>query len=423
MAYHMPYKHWLLGDLVLPIFAFLVMASPADAAAPARPIPYAESRCSTDPNIFLCEDFEGRDIMNLGNGNCGSTWGNPALERKDGTKPTNFCFSGGGSYQLSTIPLPGFSSSNLVWHVDKTTSRVDAVTGLNTGMGNGTISGWITPSILGSATREWYHRMQIYWDPSTTFPGDLDFKTIWTLPRDYIDAPSAAWEGGIFLHQDYWCNLPPITNFNDVPLVRYGNNFARYPGNNNNCPPLAPGAAADGVHAPRVVKGRWYTLEYHYRLSTTQSSNDGLVELWIDGVKAYSSTLNTCANGCPDMGFTYIMAWMNAADKRTGWAQIDNVIMSRAYIGPPGGGSPIPTPTPSPTPTPTPSPSATPTPTSTPTPTPTPTPSPTPTTGGLVAAYSFNQGSGTTLTDSSGMNNTGTISGATWNTGGKYGSR
>jgi chitodextrinase len=40
---------------------------------------------------------------------------------------------------------------------------------------------------------------------------------------------------------------------------------------------------------------------------------------------------------------------------------------------------------------------------------------------GLVAAYSFNEGSGTTVTDLSGNNNTGTIVGATWTPSGKYG--
>jgi fibronectin type 3 domain-containing protein len=41
---------------------------------------------------------------------------------------------------------------------------------------------------------------------------------------------------------------------------------------------------------------------------------------------------------------------------------------------------------------------------------------------GLVAAYAFDEGSGTTVSDASGNGNTGTISGATWSTGGKYGS-
>lgn len=41
---------------------------------------------------------------------------------------------------------------------------------------------------------------------------------------------------------------------------------------------------------------------------------------------------------------------------------------------------------------------------------------------GLVAAYSFNEGSGTTVTDSSGNGNHGTISGADWTTNGRSGS-
>ncbi|HYT58842.1 MAG TPA: tandem-95 repeat protein [Haliangiales bacterium] len=40
---------------------------------------------------------------------------------------------------------------------------------------------------------------------------------------------------------------------------------------------------------------------------------------------------------------------------------------------------------------------------------------------GLVAMYSFDEGTGTTVTDLSGTANTGTISGATWTTSGKYG--
>jgi hypothetical protein len=56
----------------------------------------------------------------------------------------------------------------------------------------------------------------------------------------------------------------------------------------------------------------------------------------------------------------------------------------------------------------------------TPTPTPTATATPTPTPG-LVAAYAFNEGSGTVVHDVSGNGNNGSISGATWTTSGKYG--
>lgn len=40
---------------------------------------------------------------------------------------------------------------------------------------------------------------------------------------------------------------------------------------------------------------------------------------------------------------------------------------------------------------------------------------------GLVAAYGFNEGLGTTAADASGLNNNGILSGATWTTAGKYG--
>ena len=40
---------------------------------------------------------------------------------------------------------------------------------------------------------------------------------------------------------------------------------------------------------------------------------------------------------------------------------------------------------------------------------------------GLVAAYGFDEGSGTTVTDASGNGNNGTITNATWATTGKYG--
>src|SRR4029077_19546903 len=45
---------------------------------------------------------------------------------------------------------------------------------------------------------------------------------------------------------------------------------------------------------------------------------------------------------------------------------------------------------------------------------------PTPSTS-LVAAYSFNEGTGAIVNDVSGNGNNGTISGATWTTSGKYG--
>src|SRR5436190_8817507 len=80
--------------------------------------------------------------------------------------------------------------------------------------------------------------------------------------------------------------------------------------------------------------------------------------------------------------------------------------------------TPTATPTPTPTPTPTLTPTATPTPTSTPTPTPIPSPTPP---VGLLAAYNFNEGSGTIVTDASGHGITGTVHRTAWTAGGRYG--
>jgi hypothetical protein len=333
----------VLLRLLFATLVMLVTGLSGEAAAPSRGVPYVESICRTSPDVFFCEDFEGGDIDNRGNGNCGSTWGNPAIQNKDGSSPSNFCWAGGGSYQNDSIPLPSFSSNNRVWRVTKSTGFTDIVTGRNTGTGSGTLSGWFNPSILGSATRDWYTRIQVYFDPTHTWPAEYDFKMFYALPRDFVDAPSAVYETGIYFHQDFWCGstyFPPSgQNFNDVPVIRYGNNFGQFPRQNEYCPPLNPGQAPNGSRAPRFVKGRWYTLEYHLKLSSSPTANDGVLELWVDGVKAYSTTRNTCAGGCPNMGFIYILGWMNSADPQSGYYEIDNVVMSRRYIGPPAGGA------------------------------------------------------------------------------------
>jgi hypothetical protein len=322
--------------MVLPIclLASLLVSHPAQAGAPGRARPYAEQLCSTDSNVFFCEDFEGEDINNFGSNNCGTTWGNPAIVEKD------ICWAGGGSYQRNTSTIPGFSSGNRVWRVTKSQGFTDVVTGRNTGTGGGTLAGWLDPTILGSGAREWYTRIQVWFSPDHTWPADYDFKMFFALPRSFVDPPSAAYETGMYFHQDFWCSN--AGSFNDVPVIRYSSNFRMFPYQNEYCPPLSVGAAPNGRQAPRVAKQRWYTLEYHVKLA---SDNTGVLEFWVDGVKTYSSQRVTCHNGCSDMGYIMIMGWMNSADRMSGYYEIDNVVMSRSYIGPPRGADTSSTPT------------------------------------------------------------------------------
>jgi hypothetical protein len=330
--------------------ALLVLVSLlyVEAGAPPRAKPYKESICNTNPDVFFCEDFEGEDILNYGNpdgsATCDSRWYNPALgQNEDPSQPANFCWGGGGSYQINTRPIPGFAAQNRVWRIAKSQGYTDVVTGINTGTGDGSISGWLKPTLLGTGAREWYARIQVYFHPTHSWPADYDYKTFYALPRDFVDAPSAVYETGMTFHEDFWCGGE--TGIPDVPMIRYSNNFQvfpspKYDGFSPWCPPLNPGQDPDGVHAPRFVKDRWYTMEYHYKLSSSPTSNDGILELWVDGKKAYSTTRNTCAAGCPNMGFIYILGFMNPRDPQTGYAEIDNVIISRRYIGPPGGSAP-----------------------------------------------------------------------------------
>ena len=76
------------------VLTFLIFTAPLDAAARTRIIPYAESICNTDSNIFFCEDFDGQDINNFGGNNCNSTGGILLSKRRD------ICWAGGGSYQF-----------------------------------------------------------------------------------------------------------------------------------------------------------------------------------------------------------------------------------------------------------------------------------------------------------------------------------
>ena len=121
-----------------------------------------------------------------------------------------------------------------------------------------------------------------------------------------------------------------------------------------------------------------------------------------------------------DNKYGNVSVWLAVNAPMSNLTQSNNVQISSAPSwSPPSGGTVVnPTPVPVITPTPTPVPVITPTPV--PNQTPTPTPSPV-SGGGLVAAYSFDETSGSTVSDNSGNNNTGTISNATRTTAGRFG--
>ena len=355
---------WMVALVVPPCWG---VAQTAYAATLPRAIPYTEAICSSDPNVVFCEDFQGNDIVNRsrgGFGSCESTWGNPAISASD------FCRGSGGSVQINTVARPYFAPDKRVWRVAIGPPGVaDITTGVDTGIGPGTIGGWLKPSQLvglgacetftvnsgailpapynpgasvsgANCLDDFYVRFQFFLSQNYSYPTVLDQKLPFLNPlcqklnTKCPDAPSSPWESGIYMSTNSWCGpryFPPTgRSFADALVIRYGPDFRQFPYQNEYCPPLAPGAPVDGRRMPRTVVGRWYTVEYHVRLSTTAS---GVLEMWLDGNLAYRSHRPT-TNAMSRPGYVFIMAWRNLAGcPCTGYVELDAVVISRARIG------------------------------------------------------------------------------------------
>lgn len=106
-----------------------------------------------------------------------------------------------------------------------------------------------------------------------------------------------------------------------------------------------------------------------------------------------------------------------APDDRAEWGPVFTEPTPTPPPTPTPSATPTPEPTPTPSPTPVPTPSPTPEPTATPSPSPSPSPTPTPPPAtGLVSHWKFDEGSGTSASDSGSAANHGTVKGATYST-------
>jgi len=302
------------------LFYFLFRLT-GEAAAPSRAVPYAESLCNTNPNVFFCEDFQDQSTAptpSTPNGYCNGTWRNPALVY------SSYCYNG-GSLVDPTVTIPGsVSLANKV-------IRLPIIGG---GGGNA-IDGFLGRNGVGKTYTDYYIRYQFYYSSAVTWPVDLDLKQMLSHPEVFLDPPSANYQNGVFLHQDYYC--PGVGNFGDVPVLRYGPAYNQFPQYDEYCPPLSPGLPANGINAPRIVKNRWYTVEVHFRLGTTSST--GLMEAWLDGNLMYRENRANCTGSCPPMAYFYFTSYKGSGESGGGYVEYDNVVMSTSYIGPPNANS------------------------------------------------------------------------------------
>lgn len=371
-----------LGILLL----LLSWAGSAWAVAPPRSgQPYAESICNTDPDIIFCEDFNYPQnlIVNGTTNNC-CTWVNPGLKiQTNGFLEWRSVFW----VQASGYPakpqgaMPSGSQSDHVYR-----GNWDP----NFGSGAGRTSEINLQGVLlqqgdtsyangRAVNNEFYARVQIYYPSTYVWPGDpktipasftysdcIDNKIMYFWPAftQPFSPTDMSYDSGVFTACGVFSPTENAT-FADALAVRYGNSSGPYkyfPG----CSPCAvapnyyeympfqsltlrnPGDSLIAQKVFRFDTDRWYTVEVH-QMNSGVDQNNGLMEVWIDGTKVYSQTgLATCGSAslgsCTDLGVIFVGCYHNPFSDPTpfvvagNYCLYDNLVVSDAYIGPPGGG-------------------------------------------------------------------------------------
>jgi alpha-L-arabinofuranosidase len=288
-------------------------------------------------------------------------------------------------------PLPPAAG---YWKYDETSG-----TAANDSSGNGK-----TGTVNGAAT----------WTTAGKLNGALNFDGV----DDYVSLPNLVDPSATNFTVAAWVKLSAIAGTNtQVILQQDGTNgkswLYRKSGGGN----LATYLGGTELQTTgTIATGSWYHVAV--------VNNNGTVKLYLNGqpdgyatrtIAAETSGMLVGRHKIPD---TVNEKWNGQIDEVYIYnsALSDNQILS-LYTGT----GPTATPGATSTPTPTPTPTSTPTPASTATPTPAGTATPTPTPDASLKGYwKFNETSGTSASDSSGNNKTGTlIGGSSWTTGGK----
>lgn len=340
------------------------------AAAPSRSgQPYAEAAKCSDPDVIFCEDFNYPQ-----NFSCSSTnhrWINPGWAQEE---TGSIACSGRQINPVANYPPEpaGSPSGGYVW-----VSNWDSTLGV---VGTASSQGYLRLPRGNYANGlppapDFYVRFQVYWTQNWVWPGDpkldkynygsspsIDDKLLFVYPPEGLANPTgASYDAGPLTYSGLYENINNA-RFADGLNFRVGTSSDNY-----KTFPMCYGCASSPKHmeyAPfqslvlrnpndqpifgkifRFNTGRWYTLEFRYKLSTSGQKN-GIIEAWIDGTKIYSANdLETCTatsyGDCSGLGAIILVAYHNDADvtRWNGQQVIDNLIISRSYIGPPAGSS------------------------------------------------------------------------------------
>jgi hypothetical protein len=354
-----------MRTVILLLTMFAGSVSSALAQAPARVgQPYAEATTCAKPGVILCEDFDYPANFPCSGGQ--GTWTNPGLSVAPSFDCLGRTISATSNYpaQPTGSPAGGFVKRSDVatgpggvhgclWS-DCQRTTADNPTG-------------VTYTNGLPLTNDLFVRFQVFFSSSPAYKWpSFDNKIFFFWPNTYVDKPSATIDAGWYFSNNLFCqNIN--TNFNDALSFRVGDNscqFKGYPADNttpschpphqeyclgqgygNTSPAVSTTTPPDDTPHPGTVfrfqRGKWYTFEYRYKLSSPGTLN-GTIEAWINGVKVYSnSDMATCGVGTGSCVAVAEMAqyfWYNAFQEGPGvqgYALADNLIISKNYIGPP----------------------------------------------------------------------------------------
>jgi hypothetical protein len=362
-------KFILAVSYIMMISMALVFVEHASAQAPLRPgQSYTEGAKCAQSGVIFCEDFNYPSNFYCGpfGYNSGQyKWYNPGFT----SSPTSGVYCQSSSIQPAANFSPQPSGSPPGGYVK--------MVNLNLGMADGTDFGCIrgdcdrNTSDSGNyanglpITNDLYFRFQIYFSSDYVWPTYADNKILFLYPDRYTGKTDANVDAGFFLSAGQpFC--PSLNrSFNDAINFRVGSNSCGYKtfpadADNTNCGFNEHFEYCNGVITTtppndtptlgrlfRFNKSRWYTVEFRYKLSSPGVRN-GTIEAWINGVKIYSANdLETCGNygssqgSCLSISEIFLSSWFNpfSNDKPKGYTLIDNLIISKNYIGPPSGSS------------------------------------------------------------------------------------
>lgn len=373
---------------------FLMMASVGVAygAAPTRVgQPYAEATVCAGSDVIFCEDFNypANTTCTACTGACTFEWTNPGLVNSGVPAPFSYCFGLNipAATDYPTKPsgaLPSGSQPDHVWMANWDS----AVGPTGHGGSNAVLRNPGGNYLNGSApATDFYVRFQFYVTADYAWPGDprshnynygasgVDNKILFVYPAGGISNPTdAAYDGGLYTANGW--NSNQNIRYADVLNARVGNNDGgQYPqfimnalGDNSpghmeyiyQCaantaacwrnPHDTPVAIAfdnpgNLGRAFRFDTNKWYTIEMRYALSNPEGAHNGIIEIWVDGTRIYSANdLETCGTGngdCSGLGEFIVTAYHNNSDT-TNWDGqqiIDDLVISKSYIGPPSASS------------------------------------------------------------------------------------